>query len=216
MKIFQLIAALVLMSPNSCEVEEPFDAADGRRSFVSGRIVDQQGNGIEDTGVQIRSYDDLLSITLTDSNGNFETAIIEPINGIRKLTASTYQADLTLTNFDIEYNFEDPESVKLFDIGTIALKQRAVVKVTIENSAAVSIINRVSYSSATCHYHYVNDILVHDECYRVVEETQYSNFNRTYQVPIDTSFTVTIIQNGVETDYDYFINTENYEISITI
>jgi hypothetical protein len=215
MKIFQLIAVLVLMSSNSCG-NEPFDAANGRRSFVSGKIVDQQGKGIEGYGIQILSFGDIVGITSTDDKGNYEAAILEDIRGMSTLSIRPFKSDPAYTSFDLRYRYDVAQPTRSYEAIEITLKKQAIIKLKVENSTGDPFGTELIYNRASCSYVFENDALDSVMCYNIVNESVFGQSYRPYSVPLNSVFTVVITQNGVSTNYDYIIDQENYEILLII
>jgi hypothetical protein len=216
MKIISIIAAIVLMSSNSCGDPEPFDAADGKRSFVSGRILDEQGNGIVDYGVEILSNFDTIGRAITDSNGFYETTIIESIYGLRNIKVQPLVSDRYLTNFNLTYSYELPQSNRSFAFRDITLRNRAGVTFEIENNSGSPFNTRTVHNLAWCNYEYQEDVLNSTNCFELTSQYSNSGSNTTIYVPFGTVFTIQITRDSITTNYDYIIDQEDYEILLTI
>lgn len=215
MKIVPFIAFIVLMSSNSCG-EEPFDAADGRRSFVSGSIVDDSGNGIANYDVKITSGNETLGLATTNANGSYEAAIIEPKRGISFLRISPYSGNATYSSFSLNYSYERAQLSRSYQAIPVILKGKSVVSLVFDNATNTPFLAFARYTTIICDYHIREEIITNENCNPVRSLMLSSTPDFPIQVVTGTTVSIEIRRNNTSIFYDYLIDEATYEILLTI
>jgi hypothetical protein len=216
MKLITFILGIFLVSSNSCGTDPPFDAISDQRSFVTGQVINSEGGGIADFDVVIRSYSDIIGVATTGSDGYFEAVVLDDLQGTRWLAIEPLENDPNLTDFRLNYRFDDAQGQRSYHIDPVQVSNVYNLEVILTENSSVDQPSKLIFKNPSCTYWFQNDILESSYCFNEEEDYIFSDTSRVLQVPSNTEVIIRIFQNGTSTDYTYFINQDNYEILLTI